>query len=170
MNGSLKKSMAALLLILVGAGTAHSAQLFIQISSRRANIRFGPTTGSPVVVTARRGDIFELKDETGDWYQIRMFSGESRYLHKSLAVKISYKPEAPRSFSRRRDIFKAFREIDAKMAEEADARYPPDKNLRRNLEYTQILEDRYKLEVIHQFDAQPPVYRSIVIEGNQKGW
>ena len=63
-----------------------------------------------------------------------------------------------------------FQEVDRKVKEEAARRYPADKNLKKNIEHAAILEDRYKLEVVHRFEVQAPLYRRIAIEGLQKGW
>ena len=105
MNHNLKIP-AILATLLLGSITATlSAQQYLEVTGRKSNIRSSPTTRSSIVTRAQRGDIFELKDESGDWYHIRLFSGELRYLHKRLAQEISYNPEVPGDFSHRREIF-----------------------------------------------------------------
>ncbi len=170
MSRDVRNSVILGLLLLASATASLSAQQYLQVTSRRTNIRFAPTTRSSIVATALREDIFELKDESGDWYHVRLFSGELRYLHKRLAREVPYSPEVPQDFSRRREIFKAFQEVDRKVKKEASRRYPADQNLKKNIEHAAILEDRYKLEVVHRFEVQAPLYRRIAIEGNQKGW
>ena len=170
MSREVKNSVILGLLLLASLTAPLSAQQYLQVTSRRANLRFAPTTGSSIVATTHREDIVELKDESGDWYHVRLFSGELRYLHKRLAREVHYSPEVPQEFSRRREIFKAFQEVDRKVKKEASRRYPADKNLKKNIEHAAILEDRYKLEVVHRFEVQAPLYRRIAIEGLQKGW
>ena len=40
----------------------------------------------------------------------------------------------------------------------------------KNIEYSRILEDKYKLEVVHQFNTQAPIYIKIAVEGVEKNW
>ena len=157
-------------LLLGLTGSALSANQYVEITAYRANIRSAPSTSASLVVTAHRGDIFELLDEGKDWYQLHLFSGEVRHLHKSLAKQISYQPEVPEDSSLRREILHALNEAEERVIQEADRRFPPDSRLGRNLQYQTQLRDKYKLEVMHRLDAQPPVYRRITIEGLQKSW
>ncbi|MDA2939287.1 SH3 domain-containing protein, partial [Acidobacteria bacterium AH-259-A15] len=140
---------------------AYGAKNYIQITKRRVNIRFAPTISSPLIAKANRGDIFELKGEKRGWYEIHLFSGDWRYVHKSLARESTYSPEVPNSRSLRRQVFKAWVEVEAKVQREADRRYPPSTSLKKNIEYSRILADRYKLGVAHKFEVQPPIYRRI---------
>ncbi len=157
-------------LLLALTGSALSANQYVEITAYRANIRSGPATSASLVVTAHRGDVFELLDEGQNWYQLHLFSGEVRHLHKSLAQPISYQPEVPENTSLRRQIFQALNEAEERVIQEADRRFPPNTRLGRNLQYQTQLRDKYKLEVMHRLDAQPPVYRRISIEGLQKSW
>lgn len=162
--------MIAGVLILSMPAIASSANQYVQITANRVNIRLAPSTAAQIVATGGKGDIFELQDESQRWYQIHLFSGETRYIHKSLAAEVSYRPEAPDSISLRRQIFKALGDAQDRIKKEADAKYPPHKGLKKNIEYTHILRDKYMLEVVHQFEVQAPIYRRISIEGTQKGW
>lgn len=148
---------------------AIAAPRFIE-TTRRANIRAGASTSSTLVVTSRRGDIFQLINETENWYVIRLFSGQDRYLYKTLARPAAYEPSLPDTIEARREVFRAWEQADAEAKREADRRYSPDSNLKRNLEYLQLLVDRNKLEIAHKYDLQPPDLRRIIVEGNLKGW
>jgi len=170
MNHSLKISVILATLLLGSITATLSAQQYLEVTGRKSNIRSSPTTRSAIVTRAQRGDIFELKDESGDWYHIRLFSGELRYLHKRLAQEISYTPAVPGDSSQRREIFITLQEADRRVRREAEKKHPTNKALKKNIEYTHILEDRYKLKVIRQFGVQAPLYRRLAIEGNQKGW
>jgi len=121
-------------------------------------------------VTSRRGDIFQLIDETENWYVIRVFSGQDRYLYRTLAQPAAYEPSLPDTIEARREVFRAWGQADEEAKQEADRRYSPESNLKRNLEYLQLLVDRKKLEIAHKYDLQPPDLRRIIVEGNLKGW
>ena len=146
------------------------AKNYIEINKRKVNIRLSPSTSSRVVTRAKNGDIFELKSESRQWYKIHAFSGDLRYVHKSLAKKVRYEPESPENLSTRRELFKAWIKAQYRAEKEAALKYLPGNDLKKHIKYKRILDDQYKLGVMHQFKVQPPIYRRIVIEGFQKGW
>ena len=150
--------------------TANGATRYVQITSRVANIRSAPTTRARLVAKARRDDVFQLEKEEGKWFAIHLFSGGSRYIYKSLAKPIPFTPEIPELLSTRREIFKAWHEAEERARREAARRYPPEANPSRNLQRDQLLNDRYKLKVMHDFEVQPAIHRRIVLEGLRKGW
>lgn len=143
---------------------------YVEITRNRVNIRSSPTTSASVIVRAELGDIFEMDEEQEGWYKIHLFSGDWRYLHNSVAKEVRYVSETPQDSSLRREFFHAWQKVNKKIQQEADDRHSPQDDLQRNIEFSRRLEDRYKLELIHKFKFQPPVYRRIAIEGFQKGW
>lgn len=149
---------------------ANGATRYIQITSQVANIRSAPTTGARRVAKARRDDVFQLEKEEGKWFAIHLFSGGSRYIYKSLAKPILYTPEIPELLSTRREIFKALHEAGERARREAARRYPPEAKPNKNLQRDQLLNDLYKLKVLHDFEVQPAIHRRIVLEGLRKGW
>lgn len=158
------------LFISVLSGSAFSANKFIEITVDRANIRAAATQSASLVVTARRGDVFELVGESESWYQIQLFSGELRHVHKSLAQEVLYESEVPEEDSLRRQIFQALNEAEDRLIKEANQRFPPDTSLQKNLQHQIQLRDKYKLEVMHRLNSQTPLYRRIFIEGLRKDW
>ena len=60
------------------------AQDHIVLNSFNVNIRTGPDTGFFVVCTAGKGEIFQLVNERGDWVEIKMYSENSRFVHRDL--------------------------------------------------------------------------------------
>ncbi len=149
---------------------ANGATRYVQITSRVANIRSAPTTSARVVAKAKRDDVFQLEKEEGKWFAIHLFSGGNRYIYKRLAKPIPYAPEIPELLSTRREIFKAWKDAEERARREAARRYPPETNPSRNLQRDQLLNDRYKLKVMHDFEVQPAIHRRIVLEGLRKGW
>jgi hypothetical protein len=157
-------------LIVTMAVTAYSADQYIQVTGDNVNIRFSPSTSSQIITVARKGDIFKLEGEEQEWYAISMFSGEYRYIHKSLAQELFYEPIAPGSVSVRQQMYRAFWDLEGKAMAEADRRHPPTVDVMKNIEYSRILEDKYKLAVVHQFNTQAPIYTKIAVEGAENSW
>ena len=147
-----------------------AATRYIQITRRVANIRNAPRTAASLVAKAQKGDVFQLLSEEEKWYEIHLFSGGSRYIYKSLADIIPFSPEVPEELATRQGIFKSWQEAAERARREAARRYPPEKNPSRNLRREQLLNDRYKLKVMHDFQVQPAIHRRIALEGIQKGW
>lgn len=151
---------------------------YIEVVGKVVNVRIGPGTSSDVIVQARKGDIFELRGQEGEWYKIAMFSGEWRYIYKPLAKKATYTLLLPTSISTRRSIFRALSSAEDRSQAEADRKYPMadryghpiSDNMERNIDYMRLLDDRYKLGVFHQFGVQPPIYIKLIVEGVEKEW
>jgi hypothetical protein len=143
---------------------------YVRVVKGTVNIRSGPSTRAAKVGSAKQGDTFELVGEDGNWYEVELFSGGQRFLYKSLAKVVSYRPEVPEDVEIRRQVFQEWKEIGNRAKAEADRTYPPERNLERNLRHEQLLGDRYRLELLQKLGVQPPAYRRILIEGYRKGW
>ena len=140
---------------------------YIQFNSS-ANIRFSPSTNSSIITQGSEGNVFEMKDMQGDWYTITMFSGEYRYVYKSLCKTVEFKIQLPSSESLRKTVFMALLAAEDKAFEQSIAKYPTDFN--RQIDYQRVLEDKYKLEAINKFNVQPPNYTKLIVEGVKNGW
>ena len=167
---SAKECLILAVLIVTMSATVYSADQYVQVTGDNVNIRFSPNTSSQIIASARKGDIFELEGEEQEWFAISLFSGEYRYIHKSLAIEVPYEPEVPGSVSVRQQMYKAFWDLEGKAMADADRRYPPIIDVMKNIEHSRILEDKYKLEVVHQFNTQAPIYIKIAVEGVEKNW
>jgi len=157
-------------LIGVTAGQSLAARRFIEVTRSTVNIRAQPGTRGQLVAKAYRGDIFELTGEEEGWFRIRLFSGKSRYIHKNLARPASYQLQVPADADLRRRVYREWFKAEERAEKEAGRKYPPNFRLKENLEYQQILNDRYKLRMMQKLGVQAPVYRRIILEGNQKHW
>ena len=156
--------------------TPIAQQQYIKLVADEVPIRFAPSPTSPLVATGRKGDIFELSTETPDWFEIYMSSGEGRFVAKSAAQVVEYKILLPDSRTLRQEIYLALRNAEQRSKADADRKYPQlpyrahdPRTLDAwraqddmNIEYQRILNDRYKLEVMHQFNVQPPIYGSLI--------
>lgn len=134
---------------------------FIEIIENKANIRIGPSASSTIIVQAKKGDIFEVKGETEEWYKIGMFSGEYRYVNKSIAKPTIYTISLP-STSVCQNVFNLLEEAEDRALDEANKKYPM--NIYENIDYERFLIDRYKLIIFHSFNIQPPIYLKLIVK------
>jgi len=162
------KNKVFLSLILYAMVMPLSGQTYIQVLKSGVNIRYSPSSSSVVIAQAKKGDVFELENENGKWFEITMFSGEDRYIYKSLCQEIDYMPSLPKYEEIRKIIFLALLRAEDKAQRIADEKYPYD--IDKNIDYARLLNDRYKLEVFHKTNLQPPIYYKIILEGVKKRW
>lgn len=125
---------------------------FVQVSSGIADIRVKvlPETESRIVCKALEGDIFKYISEEDDWIEIEMFSGDSRYIHRSQVEVLTRGVSAPFSDNVCPQLKKRLEEAKERSLSEQD-------NVFQN-----ILLDRYILEIFHEFNLQPVVYQIVV--------
>jgi len=60
----------------------------IIVTSKYANIRSLPKSSGKVMTTARKGDMFSLISEVGNYYNIELLGGRKGFMHKSVAMKM----------------------------------------------------------------------------------
>ncbi len=156
--------------IVLPAMSLRAATRYIEITRGVVNIRTNPSTSGQLVVKAKRGDILELIGEENGWYKIRLFSGKPRFVHKNLAKHASYTLQVPLDTELRRSVYQGWFKTEQRAEREANRKYPPDRDLKNNLDYLQLLSDRYKLEMMQRLGVQAPIYRRIILEGNRKRW
>jgi hypothetical protein len=128
---------------------AIKSQVYVKVILSGVEIKFSPSSSSQTVTRAINGNIFELREEKGDWYGIIMFSGEWRYIQKSTCVKIKYGQILPKDVQFKKMVFKSIVVAEDKAQAEADVKYPTD--IYKNIDYMRILDDKYKLEVINKY-------------------
>ena len=161
-----KKVFVVLLLLVIFLPLL--GQSYVQVIKSEVNVRVQPSSSSAIITQATLGDVFELKNEKGSWFGINMFSGEYRYIHKSLCKVVEYNLEVPENEQYRKQIFQALLEAEDKAQYKADQKYPSD--LIKNIDYNRLLIDKYKFKVLKQFKIQAPVYLKIIVEGIKKSW
>lgn len=144
---------------------------YVVMISRNINIRTGPGTDRFVIARAWKGDIFELVDEIGNWYEIVMFSGDYRYVSKSWAARLTeeqmvpgHNMAAPADGDRLNTLYRDILHTRERAGREADELIPPLENEARNRTLRNILEDRHLLELMQMYSVQPALYCEIVSE------
>jgi uncharacterized protein YgiM (DUF1202 family) len=67
----------------------------VKITATSVNARTGPSLGAFVITTLTKGTILPLTGVTGDWYQVKLSSGKTAFVHKDYAVKTSGSTPTP---------------------------------------------------------------------------
>ena len=168
--------------LLMGAalpGGAYAApQQYVVMGTPLVNLRTGPSTHAMVIGRAEKGDIFKVVGEVDEWYRIRMFSGETRYVTKSDFVYPLEEDQLveghgmtlPTSTARCRSIFWDTEEGLDRAAREALELIPATLNRERYTVLKKILEDQILLEMFHIHGIQPALYPELVAEARREGW
>lgn len=153
-------------------------QEYVVMGTPLVNLRTGPSTNAMVIGRAEKGDIFEVIDSTPDWYRVRLFSGETRYVTNADFVYPlteddlvdGHSMALPTSTARARSIFWDTEEGLDRAAREALEIIPATMNRERYDKLKKILEDRILLEMFHIHGIQPALYRDLVALARREGW
>jgi hypothetical protein len=145
---------------------------FIIITRDQVNIRTAPKISSTIICQCRKGDVFQLSAKEGTWFKISMFSGVYRYVHQSLAEVTAYDVQLPDlEFSLNRvyhasleTVMRSCRDAERRAFQEASIKYPHPEDRYKSIEYENLLNDRYTLEIFHYFRIQPANYTKISVE------
>jgi len=78
-------STAFLTVFLLNPLIAQKSIKVIEITAEKVNIRTSDSINSAVLCQASKGETFRHKNTVGNWYEIEMYSGNYRYVHKSTA-------------------------------------------------------------------------------------
>jgi hypothetical protein len=169
---SWKAAIVALVVMALLSGTEDvvaqdSATKYVVVGSHVVNLRTGPSTDRALIGRADKGDLYAYVGETGDWFEIEMFSGDRRYIHKSFAYPLTEQqivpghnlqlPEDSVSRALRATIRWAIDRAEV----EATEILPVSLDAERHATLRRILEDRILLEVFHRHGVQPVVYRML---------
>jgi hypothetical protein len=131
-------------------------------------IRSTATPGAEVIGQAVKGDVYELYKEMPSDYSIFLFEGDERFIRKNAARMVPFvKPTLSEEV--KRQAFLRFARAEDRSFREADARVSPTE-VRRNVALQRLLDDRYKLEIVHQLKIPPAMYDDIVAEGVKMHW
>jgi len=170
MGSTLIRKLSLVVLFPIGMTPTAVQGQYLRVTGSSVNVRQGPDVGSTVVGTAGLGDVFHRLGRTEEWYVIKMFSGEKRYIHASLAEPTESSPALPGSETTRRMAFEGFLRAEDRSFVEAEGRIPSSDEL-GNAELQRILDDRYRLHVCQGFpNIHPFHFEKIQLEGVQKGW
>ena len=140
---------------------------YIGISAIKAPIFVNPDVKSELIAYAANKDVFELMGERPEWYEIDMFSGEYRFVSKADAVPTEFSPTLPDDGIQDR-VWEELGKAEDRSIIEADKKYSPDKDMMKNIDYSRVLQDRFKLEIFHKYRLAPPIHGPLTVKGALK--
>lgn len=73
----------------------NQTQGLIEITASVANIRSNPSMTAPIVQKVKKGTKINLIGENSEWFQVRLSSGYTAYVHNTVAKKSTAAPNQP---------------------------------------------------------------------------
>ncbi|MDD5491436.1 MAG: cell envelope integrity protein TolA, partial [bacterium] len=146
---------------------------YVIINAPYAEIRAIPDTAGQALLIALKGDVFKYNGQQKGWYHILTFSGETRFIRKSLCRGSNAAPQLPAKESARRDIYDTLIDAKDRAMTDTNARYPSVKSqaeLQEKIFYQQTMEEKFILEIFHKYKIQPATYLTLLSEAISKNW
>ncbi|MGD9931788.1 MAG: SH3 domain-containing protein [Mangrovibacterium sp.] len=143
-------------------------QGYIMITIDSVKIKVAPSPSSSTVAIGMKNDIFELDKIENNWFVVFMFSGDYRYINKTHAIQIDSIPPYSFPIDIKKKVFKEVYKAEGKSEEEAMSKFPND--LYKELDYTSILDDKYKLIIFRKYSIPAPYAEKLNAEGAIKKW
>ena len=129
------------------------------------NVRTGPGLDEVVVGRADKGTLFPLVGETGDWYEVQLFTQVPRYVSKSLGYHLTpdqiipgHRLELPAADDSAGALIAAIVVETDRAAREAELLLPSDLDAGRHESLRQLFVDRNLLALFSERGIQPAVY------------
>lgn len=131
---------------------------YVTVTAESAAVRTGASPDAPLVVYARRGDLFKEHDKDPGWYRIVMFSGEIRYLRRSDARELAAAPALGSDTTTRKRVFSWIIRAQDSARAEAARKFPNDA---RQIDWRHLLYDRYELPYFRRLHVPPARYEDL---------
>ena len=172
------KILSVLVILVVLFPVAHCwCGEYVMMRGDKINIRTGPGLDRAVVAQAAKGDMFEMVGETTDWYEIVLFTGDHRYVHKFWALEVGdpdslpgIRMDLPESAGIRRSLFLDIYFAETRAQDQADEIIPPSSDRDRNRHFRRMLEDEAILSVMDIYEVQPVLYWELMEEAIARNW
>ena len=151
------------LLVLPGA-----AQEMMDVVIATSNAEVLATGHGEKLGVLPKGWAAEYAGEKGPYYQVFLFSGEYRYVLKSMTRRGKIKPKFP-SETLAKAICQKMNDAEDRAQAEADRQIPIDQSLELNIRLARELEDNYKLKLFIAKGISPMHQGRIVVEAIKRG-
>lgn len=150
------------------------AQEYVLTKTKHVNIRTHPSTDSFIVGQSQKGDIYEMIGEEGEWFVIKLFSENVRYINKCCAAKledtISSRFSLPESNVQCESIYTSIQAIKYRARREATELIPPTVDEELNMNMQHILEDMHILALFEIYKLNPAVYPLLIEKAVKNNW
>ncbi len=146
---------------------------YVVITAPTAEIKSAPDDSAQSLLLGLKGDVFKYNGQQKDWYHILTFSGETRFVRKSLCQGSNTTPQLPASEAKRRDIYDSLIDAKDRAMTDTNTKYPSIKSqaeLQEKIFYQQTVEEKFILEICHKQKIQPATYLTLLSEAISKNW
>lgn len=170
----MRKYLNISLLVFIITFQFGNAQDYVVTRTKHVNIRTGPTTKSFVVGKSMKGDIYELIGEEGEWFVIKLFSENPRYINKCCTAKlegqVANRLVLPESGEKCESIYTSIQALKFRARREATELIPPTVDEELNMNMQHILEDMHILNLFEIYSLNPAVYPILIEKAVQNNW
>jgi len=169
--------LALVVMIVIFVSASALSTEFVVTIAKNVNIRTGPGMDYFIIYRAEKGDLYKYAGESDDWFKVELYSGEVRYIGKSVGARLmeqqllpGHNMTVPESESRRLSVYRDIQYAKERAKKEADEIIGESINRDRHENFKAIREDGNILFILHVYGVQPALYDEIIKEGRQKGW
>jgi len=170
----LRKYLYISFLVFITTFQLGNAQDYVVTRTKNVNIRTSPTTKSYVVGKSMKGDIYEMIGEEGEWFVIKLFSENPRYINKCCTAKlespVTTRLVLPESGDRCKSIYTSIQALKFRARREATELIPPTVDEELNMNMQHILEDMHILNLFEIYSLNPAVYPIFIEKAIQNNW
>jgi hypothetical protein len=163
-NMHVKKLVLLIIIMFFFIGFMFARDYVVLIHSG-VNIRFRPSTSSIVIGKASKGQLYHFFGEAENWYKITLFTGEVRFISKSLSAKLNETEIVPQHYfilpsseTEQKDIYRRVLRAKTRAKREAEEIIPASLDMEKHKTYYKILCDRYILEIFQNHQVHPALY------------
>lgn len=152
-----------------------TAQTHVVLNTFNVNIRTGPGTNHAIVCMAGKGEILELVSTTGDWVEVRMYTADTRYIHKDLVYFLTrfvhgHNMRLPQTEDETHRFYNDIKFAKLKAKKEADILIPDTVSKEYHENYYRICMDEKIHEIFELYGQQTAMYPELVKLAKEKGW
>ena len=93
------KKLAVLIIIMFDLIGPIFYKDYVVLIHSSVNIRTGPGTSNIVIGKASKGQLYHIIGEVENWYKIKLFTDNIRYISKSLSAKLNETEIVPQHYA-----------------------------------------------------------------------
>jgi len=173
----IKKSLLKTFLILIllscplfaaEENTSANIKYYAVTTPELANIYSQPAVTADKVVTVKKNSVFEITAQNEQWYQVKLFTNQPRFIQKNNCVITNNYQNRYVDNTTKQLVFKSFIDIEMNCQLAAQKVYPND--YRENQKFEQLLLDRVKTKQIAKFGLNVPDVIEVRQEGDTLNW
>jgi len=145
------------------------AQEYVLIPFTGLNIRTGPGKEFMIIAVGQEGELYHMMGEAEDWYIIKMFSDDYRYVSKRHSKIVFHsqldpleQPELPENEIIIEEMTDRIQVLTQRSKREANEIIPRDQDAYRWDIFRKVLNDQFILGVFRRFNVQPVMFGNLM--------